>query len=73
MKTNQLNLPKLEAELQEAAGNWKVVVIEDKTIPFPTSIQQAEGKIEIRINPNRVHTLGQREKIRQYLIKQIGG
>ena len=74
MKANQLDLETLKTELQEYAGSLKLTVKTDTTLSTPTSIRETDNRIEIRINPDRIHTKGQWEKwVRPYLIKRIGG
>ena len=73
MKTNQLDLPTLQIELQKLAGSLELVILLDSTLPTLKKIMRVNNTITVIINPDRIYAVRERERLRNYLIKEIGG
>ena len=58
----EINIPKIQAELQEDAGNLKVKVVRGNG-DMRASIRETDKLLHIHINPKKIRTLAQLDKV----------
>jgi len=52
----ELNIPKIQAELQELAGEQKVKVKTNNHLVVSCSIRETDNRVDITFNPKRIRS-----------------
>jgi len=65
----QIDLPRLETELKEVAGNTRLKV--KKHNGCQCSIRETDRKLEIKINPKRIRSDKQLTEVRQFCFSSL--
>lgn len=61
----EINIPKIQAELQELAGEGKVKVKTNNHLAVGLSIRETDDRVDITFNPKRIRS---QEKLEEHLV-----